>query len=148
MLPLLASPFVLQLISQGIQLGLEKLTDHSGVQIPDQVAPVVVQAAAQAVAQNLSSSPVVVNAMNCEPFWQSRIFWAQVVGIVTALIGPLVGHAFSDVEINLLVNVCFGLGGVVASGGTLYFRFFHRNKPPLFASLYSAAVQAGKGAIQ
>jgi hypothetical protein len=73
----------------------------------------------QATAERIAAQPALVNAMNAEPWWQSRIKIGTLILAVT-MIGRWVGvelPAVSDADMDIIYNVLTTFGGGIAGIG-------------------------------
>lgn len=73
-------------------------------------------------------NPILVNATNNEPFYQSRIFW----GTIVAMAAPLIGLALPALNVipqDQLVNVGVAVGTAIGGIYTLLSRFGGPKKP-------------------
>lgn len=82
-------------------------------------APVVDSATVQATAERMAAQPVLVNAMNAEPWWQSRIKIGTLVLAVT-MVARWAGYelpAVSDADMDIIYNVLATFGGGIVGIG-------------------------------
>lgn len=76
-------------------------------------------------------TPLVVNATNNEPWYQSRVTIGNYVAMAATVVGPLIGHQF-DADEQVLITSCITGAGVVAGAAlSLYGRW--KAKKPLGA---------------
>ena len=76
-------------------------------------------AAVQATAERIASQPVLVNALNAEPWWQSRIKIGTLILAVT-MVARWFGYelpAVSDADMDVIYNVLATFGGGLAGIG-------------------------------
>lgn len=129
------NPKVIDLVAGAIQTGIDHAIKRPSVPLApksDRDAQVIASTITNVAIDQLQRSPEFINATNSERFWQSRIFWAQVLGWVVPLIGGAVGVEFTDYDIQLITNVAIASGAIISSVGTLWARFGTKGKPPLF----------------
>lgn len=91
---------------------------------PPVIGPDVVDAAAERIA----AQPALVNAMNAEPWWQSRIKIGTLILAVT-MVARWAGYelpAVSDADMEVIYNVLATFGGGVVGIGR-----WVRNLPPI-----------------
>jgi len=105
---------------------LHKEADKPNTSLQPVDVTAVTNAVTTAVKQEVN--PILVNATNSEPFYQSRIFWGTVVSIGVPLAGaalPWLNLIPQDQLTNVLV------AGGAAAGGlfTLWGRFGSAKKP-------------------
>lgn len=90
--------------------------------------PVADAATVQATAERIAAQPVLVNALNAEPWWQSRIKIGTLILAVT-MVARWFGYelpAVSDGDMDIIYNVLTTFGGGIAGIGR-----WARNLPPI-----------------
>ena len=102
---------------------IEGVLKRSNVPVNNSQAPKV----ALEVAKELG--PVIENANNKEPWYQSRIFWVQMVSILAGLAGILWGYEISPENRDLIVMLALAISSAVTPAATLYSRFKTGLKP-------------------
>lgn len=93
-------------------------------QAPSGIGPDAVDAAAERIA----AQPTLVNAMNAEPWWQSRVKIGTLILAVT-MVARWFGYelpAVSDGDMDIIYNVLTTFGGGIAGIGR-----WARNLPPI-----------------
>ncbi len=102
----------------------EQRLNSPNVSPPAEVTPAVVQAAAERIA----AQPALVNAMNAEPWWKSRIKIGTLI-LAATMVARWLGYelpAVSDADMDIIYNVLSTFGGGLVGVGR-----WVRNLPPI-----------------
>ena len=102
---------------------IEKVLRRDNVPVTNSQAPRV----AIEVARELE--PVIANANNKEPWYQSRIFWVQIIAILSSVVGLVWGFEVSPKDQETVLLIILGINGLITPAGTLYARFKAGLKP-------------------
>lgn len=102
---------------------IEKVLTRQDVPVSNSVAPQV----ADKIAAELE--PIMANASNQEPWYQSRIFWTQIIAIFSGIVGLIWGKAISPQDQDTILLVVLGINSVITPAGALYARFKSGLKP-------------------
>jgi hypothetical protein len=105
-------------IRKAARAAVEAVVDAVRERRQGPVTAAVNEATVTAAAVNIAESPVLVNALNAEPWYQSRIK----VGLIIMLIGWVAGRFgwtidMNDADRELFTNVIMAFGGGMAGVG-------------------------------
>lgn len=102
---------------------IEGVLRRKDVPVANSQAPTI----ALEVAKELQ--PVIDNAANKEPWYQSRIFWVQIISIIAGLVGLIWGYEISPEDRDLFITLAMLVGTAIGPALTLYARFKTGLKP-------------------
>jgi hypothetical protein len=117
-MPILANrPVIRKAARAAVEAVIQSTQEARGRAAPV-VTPAAREATVAATAANIAESPVLVNALNAEPWYQSRIK----VGLIIMLIGWVAGRFgwtidMNDADRELFTNVIMAFGGGMAGVG-------------------------------
>jgi hypothetical protein len=126
-MPVLANrPVIRNAAKAAVQAVVETVQERRRGNAPV-VTPAAQEAAVAATAERIAASPTLVNAMNAEPWWQSRVK----VGLIIMFVGWIAGRFGWDLNINeadkeLITNMVMVFGGGIAGVGR-----WVQNLPPI-----------------
>lgn len=76
-------------------------------------------------------APMLINASNNEPIYQSRVFWGTLIASIGTIVKPFTGELFDAAQAAAYADSLATIGQLVGLGIVIYGRFFAQNKKPL-----------------
>jgi hypothetical protein len=106
-------------IRKAARAAVEAVVDAVRERRQGPVTAAVNEATVTAAANNIAEQPALVNALNAEPWWESRIKLGTLVLAVT-MVARWIGvelPAISDADMEIIYNVLITFGGGLAAIG-------------------------------
>lgn len=122
-------PVIRATAAAAVQAAVSAVREQRSAGLATPLPPIEADATTiQATAERIAAQPTLVNAMNAEPWWQSRVKIGTLILGIT-MVARWFGYelpAVSDGDMDIIYNVLTTFGGGIAGIGR-----WARNLPPI-----------------